>query len=54
LGLVNEDASYSDNFIHLLPAKPQSILVQPKSTMSLEVFLKNLQVRSLFDTYLPV
>jgi beta-mannosidase len=54
LGLVNEDARYSDNFIHLLPDKPQSILVQPKSTMSLEVFLKNLQVRSLFDTYLPV
>ena len=52
LGLENEDAKYADNFIHLLPDAPRTILVQSKSALSKETFLKELQIRSLFDTYL--
>lgn len=54
LGLENADAKYADNFIHLLPEAPRTILVQPKSALSKEAFLKEMQVRSLFDTYLPM
>ncbi len=53
LGLKNADAGYSDNFVHLMPHEPQKILVQPKTPMSKEELVNELQVRSLFDTYLP-
>ncbi|NOS68585.1 MAG: hypothetical protein HOP33_01465 [Verrucomicrobia bacterium] len=53
LGLKNADAKYADNFIHLMPDVPQTVLVQPKEPISREVFLGELQVRSLFDTYSP-
>jgi beta-mannosidase len=52
LGLENEDARYADNFVHLLPDAPRTILVQPRSALREIAFLKELQVRSLFDTYL--
>ena len=51
LGLENADASYADNFIHLLPDAPQTIRVQPKLALSKGDFVKELRVRSLFDTY---
>src|SRR6266705_2106938 len=53
LELTNADAKYADNFIHLMPDAPQTILVQPKQPMSREAFLSELQVRSLYDTYSP-
>jgi beta-galactosidase/beta-glucuronidase len=53
LELKNADAKYTDNFIHLMPSAPQTILVQPKQLMSREAFLGELQVRSLYDTYSP-
>ena len=53
LGLENADAKYSDNFFHLKPGIPQKILVQPWSQLSKDDFVRQLQVRSLFDTYLP-
>jgi beta-mannosidase len=53
LGLENADAKYADNFIHLLPGAPQTILVQPKQSLGKDAFVRQLQVRSLFDTYLP-
>lgn len=52
LGLEQADAKYADNFIHLLPNTPQTILVQPKEPLSKGIFIAQLQVRSLFDTYL--
>jgi len=53
LELKNADATYADNFIHLMPDAPQTVLVQPRQRMSRETFLGELQVRSLYDTYLP-
>ncbi|HTR43569.1 MAG TPA: glycoside hydrolase family 2 protein [Pseudomonadales bacterium] len=51
LELENTDARFSDNFVHLIPASPQTILVQPKQSLSKDDFVKELRVRSLFDTY---
>jgi beta-mannosidase len=51
LELENTDAKYADNFIHLLPDKPQTIRVQPEQSLSKDNFVKELRVRSLFDTY---
>jgi len=53
LGLENADARFSDNFVHLMPAARQKILVQPRTRLNKDDFIKRLQVRSLFDTYLP-
>ena len=53
LNLENADAKYSNNFFHLMPGSPQTILVQPKQRLSKDDFMKELKVRSLFDTYLP-
>ncbi|MGH7975964.1 MAG: glycoside hydrolase family 2 protein, partial [Limisphaerales bacterium] len=53
LGLENTDAKYADNFIYLMPDSSQTILVQPKQSLSKADFVQQLQVRSLFDTYLP-
>jgi beta-mannosidase len=52
LELQNADARFSDNFFHLRPDEPQKIRVHPKTRMSREEFISELQVRSLFDTYL--
>ncbi|MEI9960457.1 MAG: glycoside hydrolase family 2 protein [Limisphaerales bacterium] len=53
LDLEKADAKYADNFFHLTPDMPQKILVQPKSSLSKDEFIKELRVRSLFDTYIP-
>jgi beta-mannosidase len=53
LELENADAKFSDNFVHVTPDAPQTILVQPKQSLSKENFIQQLRVRSLFDTYLP-
>jgi beta-mannosidase len=53
LGLENADAKYGDNFIHLLPDAPRTIWVQPRRALTPEAFVKELRVRSLFDTYAP-
>jgi beta-mannosidase len=51
-GLENADAKFSDNFFHLIPHAPQKILIQPKSSLTKDDFVKELRIRSLFDTYL--
>jgi beta-mannosidase len=51
-GLENADAKFSDNFFHLTPDAPQKILIQPKSSLTKDDFVKELRIRSLFDTYL--
>ena len=53
LELENEDAKFSDNFVQFMPDSPQTILVQPKQSLSKDNFNKQLRIRSLFDTYLP-
>ncbi|HUE36690.1 MAG TPA: glycoside hydrolase family 2 protein, partial [Candidatus Acidoferrum sp.] len=54
LGLENGDAKYADNFVHLPPNAPRKILIQPGTNLSRDDFTKQLQVRSLFDTYLAI
>ena len=51
LELETADARFSDNFVHLIPDSPQTILVQPQKPLSKDDFVKGLRVRSLFDTY---
>jgi beta-mannosidase len=51
LELEHTDAKYADNFVHLLPDTPQTIRVQPEQSLSRDNFVKELRVRSLFDTY---
>ena len=51
-GLEDADAEFSDNFFHLSPNAPQKILVKPKSSLTKNDFIRQLRVRSLFDTYL--
>jgi beta-mannosidase len=51
LELENTDARFSDNFVHVAPDSSQMILVQPKQSLSKDDFVKELRVRSLFDTY---
>jgi beta-mannosidase len=51
LSLGDQDAKYSDNFVHLFPGSPTQIVVTRAKTMGLEEFKKNLRVSSLFDTY---
>jgi beta-mannosidase len=53
LELKNADVKFADNFFHLRPDEAQTILVQPKQPMTRDAFLNELQVRSLYDTYLP-
>ncbi|HEV2330996.1 MAG TPA: glycoside hydrolase family 2 protein [Verrucomicrobiae bacterium] len=49
LELENADASYSDNFFHCRLGEPRKILVQPKTDMDKDEFVKQLRVRSLYD-----
>jgi beta-mannosidase len=51
LGLDKADATYADNFFHLQPGTPRTILVRPKSPLSRDQFVAALRVRSLFDTH---
>ena len=52
LNLENADANYSDNFFHVMPEETRTILIRPKSSLTKDAFVKELQVRSLFNTYL--
>src|SRR5262249_50214880 len=51
LELENEDAKYSDNFVHLTSGVSTQILVHPKKRLGKSEFERALRVRSLFDTY---
>lgn len=51
LELENSDAKFSDNFVHVNHALPQTILVKPANQLSSEDFSKQLRVRSLYNTY---
>ena len=45
------DARYSDNFFHLSPGQPHTVLVTPSQPMTLSDFQQTLNLRSLYDTY---
>lgn len=47
------DARYSDNFLHLAPNRPVSVVVTPTAPTTLEALKKSLRARSLFDTFDP-
>jgi beta-mannosidase len=51
LELKGVDAKFSDNFVHVGKAQPQTITVRPASPMTKDAFQRALKVRSLFDTY---
>ena len=51
LELENADAKFSDNFIHVPPDAPRTILVRPAQPLGKNEFAKVLRIRSLFDTY---
>ncbi len=51
LELEGADAKFSDNFVHVTPDSPRTILVQPGRRLNKDDFTKALRVRSLFDTY---
>ncbi len=51
LELDGADARFSDNFLHLLPGRPESVIVTPARPMPLARLKKALKVQSLFDTY---
>ena len=49
--LLDTDAEFSDNFVHLLPDRPVDITVSPAEEMKLRDFRKRLTIHSLWDTY---
>ena len=51
LELDGTDARYSDSFVHLVPGRPEKIVVSPAGAMDLDQFQAALSVRSLIDTY---
>jgi len=51
IDLKSTEASYSDNFFHLYPGGSATVDVFPKRTLSLARFEKELNIRSLADTY---
>jgi len=51
LELMEADARFSDNFIHLAPGQPVEIEVRPEAPMTAARLAKVLRVRSLVDTY---
>ncbi len=51
LELDKADAHISDSFVHLLPGRPESVIVTPNKPMALAHLKKALKVKSLFDTY---
>ena len=54
LELENADAKFSDNFVHLMPDSPRDDFGSTQvSQLNKDDFVKELRVRSLFDTYLP-
>lgn len=51
LELDKADAKFSDNFIHLLPGRTESVIVTPSKKMTLASMKKSLKIKSLTDTY---
>lgn len=51
LELEDSDAKFSDNFLHVTPDLPRMVSVHPAKPLSREDFSKQLQVRSLYNTY---
>jgi beta-mannosidase len=51
LELDQADAHCSDNFIHLMPGQPRSVIVTPARPLTLARLKKALRVQSLFNTY---
>jgi len=51
LELDGVDARFSDNFFHVLPDKPQTVIVTPAKKMTLQQLRSALKVNSLIDTY---
>lgn len=51
LELADVDTRFSDNFLHLLPAKPVRITILTDEPLSLTEIRKRLRIRSLIDTY---
>jgi len=51
LELTDVDARFSDNFFHLLPAKPVRINILTDEPLSLVEIRKRLRIQSLIDTY---
>lgn len=51
LELAGVDATFSDNFMHLCPGEPCSVVVTPSKSMTLKQFTRALTARSLIDTY---
>ncbi|MGO9108119.1 MAG: beta-mannosidase [Thermoguttaceae bacterium] len=51
LELDGVDARFSDNFVHVGPAGPVTITVQPAMPMTKDALQRALKIRSLYDTY---
>jgi beta-mannosidase len=51
LELDGVDAKFSDNFVHVTPDLPRTIIVKPQTPLNADEFRSRLRVRSLFDTY---
>jgi beta-mannosidase len=51
LELTDCDARFSENFVCLCPDAPVTVAASPEDTLSLAQFKKQLQVRSLYDTF---
>jgi beta-mannosidase len=53
IDLAGIDTKFSDNFVNLMPGEPDLITVAPTRPATLAQIRRALQVKSLFDTYLP-
>ena len=51
LDLDGVDAKYSDNYMHLYPNVPTTVVVRPAKPVTMKQLTKALRVRSLIDTY---
>ena len=51
LELDGVDARFSDNFVHVSPAQPTTITVNPASPLTKDSLQRVLKVRSLYNTY---
>jgi beta-mannosidase len=51
LELADIDATFSDNFFHLLPGKPIQVTILPQKPVTLSEVEKQLRIRSLIDSY---
>ena len=51
LELDGADERFSDNFVHISPARPVTITVRPAAPMTKDALERALKIRSLYDTY---